>query len=398
MPPWPPDTLFQNYAYENTLSIDEIGTILDWIVNGAALGDTTLLPLMPNFSNSSLLGPADLEIQIPTYSSTATSNSDDYVCFSIPTGLTQDKKIRAIEVIPGNIQTVHHVLVSIDENASSSITVTSNCMAPMGDLVYGYAPGSLPIVYPIDSINKFGVVLPSNSSIVLGMHYPEGSFGQLDSTKVRLYFYPQSTVIRSITTEFLISEGLPPDQPFTLPPNQITPISSSFGPIMNDMSVMSVFPHMHLLGKEMECFAVTPLNDTINLIRVNNWDFEWQGFYFFKKFIKIPAGSMMYASGSYDNTVSSSNPNPVTVQSGYNTQDEMFVFLFQFLAYQLGDENIFIENGTISTNTFEGITDFSPKKLLKTTNIIGQTIKSQRNTPLFYIYNDGSVEKKIILE
>ena len=167
---------------------------------------------------------------------------------------------------------------------------------------------------------------------------------------------------------------------------------------MNDMSVMSVFPHMHLLGKEMECFAVTPLNDTINLIRVNNWDFEWQGFYFFKKFIKIPAGSMMYASGSYDNTVSSSNPNPVTVQSGYNTQDEMFVFLFQFLAYQLGDENIFIENGTISTNTFEGITSFSPKKLLKTTNIIGQTIKSQRNTPLFYIYNDGSVEKKIILE
>ena len=93
MPPWPPDTLFQNYAYENTLSIDEIGTILDWIVNGAALGDTTLLPLMPNFSNSSLLGPADLEIQIPTYSSTATSNSDDYVCFSIPTGLTQDKKL-----------------------------------------------------------------------------------------------------------------------------------------------------------------------------------------------------------------------------------------------------------------------------------------------------------------
>ena len=398
MPPWPPDTLFQHYAYENTLTIDEISTILDWVINGVPLGDTSLLPQMPTFTNSSLLGPADLEIQIPTYSSAATSNSDDYVCFSIPTGLTQNKKIRAIEVLPGNLQAVHHVLVSIDENASSSITITSNCMGPTGDMIFGYAPGSLPLFYPADSTNKFGVVLPANSSIVLGMHYPEGSFGQLDSTKVRFYFYPQGTVIRSISTEFLINEGLPPDPPFTIPPNQITSISATYGPIPQDVSLMSIFPHMHLLGKDMACFAVTPLNDTINLIRVNNWDFEWQGFYFFKNFIKLPAGSMIYASGSYDNTVSSTNPNPVTVQSGLNTEDEMFIFLFQFLAYQMGDENISIENGAVSTNTFGGIVDFSVKELLETTNIIGQAIRPKNNTPLFYIYDDGTVEKKIIIE
>ena len=51
---------------------------------------------------------------------------------------------------------------------------------------------------------------------------------------------------------------------------------------MQDVSLMSIFPHMHLLGKQMECIAVTPTNDTINLVRVNNWDFEWQGFYFYK--------------------------------------------------------------------------------------------------------------------
>ena len=55
---------------------------------------------------------------------------------------------------------------------------------------------------------------------------------------------------------------------------------------MQDVSLMSIFPHMHLLGKQMECIAVTPTNDTINLVRVNNWDFEWQGFYFYKKFLK----------------------------------------------------------------------------------------------------------------
>jgi hypothetical protein len=398
MPPWPPDTLFQHYAYENTLSINEISTIMDWITNGTPLGDTSLLPPMPTFTNASLLGTPDLELQIPTYASTATSNTDDYVCFSIPTGLSQSRKIRAIEIIPGNLQTVHHVLVSIDLFPNNSIITTSNCMGPLGDLIYGYAPGSLPLTYPTNTSNSFGVELPSNSSISLAMHYPEGSFGQLDSTKVRFYFYPQSTMIREITTDFLINEGLFPSPPFTLPPNQITQITGSFGPTTQDYSFMSVFPHMHLLGKELDCYAVTPTNDTINLIKINNWDFEWQGFYFFEKFLKIPTGSMIYARGRYDNTFSLTNPNPVAIQSGLNTEDEMFIFIFQFLPYQLGDENISIGNVSISTNIYEGTTNLSIKELLKITTILGQPTKPKPNTPLFYIYDDGTVEKKIIIE
>ena len=393
MPPWPPDTLFQHYAYENTLSMKEISTIMDWITNGSPLGDTSLLPPMPTFTNSSLLGTPDLELQIPTYTSTATSNSDDYVCFSIPTGLTQNRKIRAIEVIPGNLQTVHHVLVAIDLFFNNSIVTTSNCMGPQGNMIYGYAPGSSPLIYPIDTNNSFGVVLPANSSVTLAMHYPEGSFGQLDSTKVKFYFYPQNTVIREITTDFLIQNFF-----FTLPANHITQVSESFGPTIQDYSFMSVFPHMHLLGKDLECFAVTSTNDTINLIKINNWDFEWQGFYFFQKFIKIPAGSIIYAKGNYDNTASASNPNPVSVSAGLNTEDEMFIFIFQFLPYQLGDENISIENGSISTNIHEATTIYSLRELLKITTILGQSTKPKPNTPLFYIYDDGTVEKRIIID
>lgn len=397
MPPWPPDTTYQNYAYENVLTSNEITKINDWITVGAPLGDTSLLPPLPSFDNNSSLGPADLEIQMPVYSSNATSNQDDYVCFSIPTGLTQSRNIRAIEIIPGNLQTVHHVLVSIDDNAGSSTVITQNCMGPQGDLVFGYAPGSLPLIYPNDSLNKFGVEIPANSSVVLGMHYPEGSFGQLDSTKVRFYFYPQNTVVRSVSTEFLINEGLPPDMPVIIPPNQITPISSSFGPIMSDMSLMSIFPHMHLLGKEMQCYAVTPTNDTINLMKINNWDFEWQGFYFYKNFIKIPAGSMIYANGQWDNTASVSNPNPISVQTGLNTENEMFVFLFQFLPYQIGDENISIEDGML-TNIYDSNNINYNNSLKYITDILGRKISKKRNSPLLYIYDNGNIEKKIILD
>ena len=63
------------------------------------------------------------------------------------------------------------------------------------------------------------------------------------------FIYPLNTTIRPIYTEYLINEGLPPDPPFLIPPNQITQISSTYGPIMNDMSLMSIYPHMHLLEK-----------------------------------------------------------------------------------------------------------------------------------------------------
>ena len=396
MPPWPPDTTYNRFAYENILSFDEISKITDWIAAGVPLGDTNLLPPLPNFSNSSNLGTADLEIQIPTYSSNANSNSDDYVCFSIPSGLFQDRQVRAIEVIPGNIEIVHHVLVAIDEYGLNP-PISNNCMAPLGDQVYTYAPGAVPLEFPNDSLNKFGIEIPANSNIALGLHYPEGSSGQIDSTKVRFYFYPQNTTIRPIYSEYLITEGLPPDPPFLIPPNQITQMSSTFGPIINDMSLMSIYPHMHLLGKHMECYAVTPTNDTINLVRINQWDFEWQGAYLYRKFLKIPAGSIIHAFGSYDNTVSPTNPNPSTVQSGLNTDDEMFVFIFQFLDYQQGDENIVIENTNITTSIFNQ--PINPnRRLIYQTNMLGQKIQNNNKAPRVLIYDDGSYEKKIIVD
>ena len=107
---------------------------------------------------------------------------------------------------------------------------------------------------------------------------------------------------------------------------------------------------------------------------------------------------MIYAKGNYDNTTSISNPNPQTVSAGLNTNDEMFIFIFQFLPYQLGDENLSIEHGSISTNIYDKSHTFSVKQLLNITNILGQPINPKRNTPLFYIYDDGTVEKRITIE
>ena len=132
------------------------------------------------------------------------------------------------------------------------------------------------------------------------------------------------------------------------------------------------------------------------MIRIKNWDFEWQGAYLYKKFLKIPAGSIIYASASYDNTTSITNPNPVYVQSGLNTDDEMFVVIFQFLDYQLGDENIVIEDFSI-TNIFDQPIN-SDKNLIYEANFLGQKLRKNSNIPKLMIYDDGSVEKRIVIE
>ena len=60
------------------------------------------------------------------------------------------------------------------------------------------------------------------------MHYP-GVLVNLIVPKLG-FILPQNTSIRPIYTEHLINEGLPPDPPFLLPPNQIR-VSSTFGPL-----------------------------------------------------------------------------------------------------------------------------------------------------------------------
>ena len=58
------------------------------------------------------------------------------------------------------------------------------------------------------------------------------------------------------------------------------------------------------------------------------------------------------------------------------------------------DETIQIEVSSITT-----VSEFTiSKQLLKVMDILGRDTKPKRNTPLFYIYDDGTVEKRIIVE
>ena len=59
----------------------------------------------------------------------------------------------------------------------------------------------------------------------------------------------------------------------------------------------------------------------------------------------------------------------------------------ELLTQQICGNSVSVENITIQN-----------KKIVKIIDLLGREVKKTRNTPLFYIYDDGRVEKRIILE
>lgn len=348
MPPWPPDNNYQQYTHTRSLDATEKTTLLTWLDNGYPEGTPANTPPPPVFYSGSILGPGDLTLQIPTYMSKAHAGQDDYVCFSIPTNLTQTRSVRAIEVIPGNRQIVHHALIYIDGGGTfQSDTTSGTCAGPQNaTLIGGYTPGSTPLVFPSGTGFKLGMSMPAGSNVVLSMHYPEGSYGMYDSTKVIFHFYPPGeTGIREVfAAPVLQNWGL------SIPPNQVVSYTAHYpasGSIPTDISVLSVFPHMHLLGKTIKAYALNAQGDTIPFAKIPLWDFHWQDFYFFQHIQKAPAGSVVKGEATYDNTTN--NPNnpsnpPVHVYAGESTTDEMFLVYFHYMNYLPGDENYDIES------------------------------------------------------
>ena len=122
--------------------------------------------------------------------------------------------------------------------------------------------------------------------------------------------------------------------------NQVTTFHGSVT-MLEDISLISVTPHCHLLGQAWEVFARSPnAQDTIPLISIPEWDFNWQGIFTYPQMVRIPAGYVVEAYATYDNTASNPfNPNdpPQTMFWGdFTTEEWMF---FQGVPYER-DEDI----------------------------------------------------------
>ncbi|MES2679886.1 MAG: T9SS type A sorting domain-containing protein, partial [Bacteroidota bacterium] len=271
-----------------------------------------------------------------------------------------------IEVRPGNSAIVHHVLlyedttnlIRLKDSADAGVGYTSFFGTGSSDskLVGEWVPGTQHIKFPAG----MGARLRKNTRLVLQIHYPKGTYLKLDSTRVNIKFATNtsSPLFREVFMLPAISEVNLKNGPLVIPPNMVKTFTATSLATTNlqlpfpYFTLLSVAPHMHLIGKSMKVFAIdnTPTKDTIPFINIPNWDFKWQGVYNFRNPIKVAVGSTLVALSAYDNTANNpSNPSnpPVTVHQGESTTDEMMLVFFAFTAYLPGDENIVVDNSPI---------------------------------------------------
>jgi hypothetical protein len=89
---------------------------------------------------------------------------------------------------------------------------------------------------------------------------------------------------------------------------------------------------MHWLGKDFILKATRPDGSQVTLIRVDAWNFNWQGTYDFISPVPLPAGSKIDMIAHFDNSAANPrNPNtpPQEVRWGEQTTDEMCIGFLQ---------------------------------------------------------------------
>jgi len=372
MPPWPADPHYTEFTGQRILSEVQIAMIDKWVKEGMPEGPADKMPALPDYPKGSSIGTPDMRLAVQPYFLKANS-SDHFLLVKVPFELPQDTFAAVIEFVAGNGNVVHHVngdMVKYDFDKKKDVFAGAQMLDMVEDStirqayeklglpnddgsypvlqksVVNYLPGVFALKYP-EGLG--GYRLPRKGAFLLNdLHYGYSKKDVLDSSYINIFF--AKTPPDRPAQEFQLGTlGVVPVQPdLVIQPNTVKNVRSEYT-IPQDISVITVNPHMHLLGKSFKGYALTPAGDTIRLISIPRWDFNWQYFYTFKKMVKIPAGSKIVAEGVYDNTKANpfnpfSPPQLVQDRNGsMKATDEMFQFIITYVPYKEGDENISLE-------------------------------------------------------
>jgi len=331
MPPFPADRAFQHYQNERGLSAEEIAVIQQWWQAGAPEGKRPKKQGKAD-ENRALIPERkpDLVLRMRQPYPIKGDGQEDFRYFHLPTGLKEDALVETIEFVPGNRRLLHHSRIMVDSTGTMAgidgLSETDPRLAtfqrtPLADeFLYGWVPGNDRVSFPAGTAKR----IRAGSDLLVNIHYAPSAKAEEDQSEVRLYF-AKTPVTREVKT-LTLTENHISNQPFLLKAETKPTFYISYGPIQQGMDLISVLPHMHLLGQTFKAVAVTPEGDVVNLVKIDAWDYKWQMTYRFAEALHLPKGSIILVEASYDNT--SENPeNPFRpakdVGYGWNSTNEM---------------------------------------------------------------------------
>ena len=312
MPPWGADAPHGVFKNDPRLSEKEIETIVAWVDSGAAKGDDKDLPKVPQFAEGWTIGKPDVIFSMTEDFAIPATGEIPYQYLRVPTNLTEDKWIQAIEIRPGANAQVHHVL-AFTQPAGQPLS-PGGALGPTN--IGGVTPNKPGVVYP----EGVGRKLPANSDIIMQMHYTTNGTATTDRTRVGIIFAKQPPTK-------IAAGGMVLQPRFVIPAYDGNAEVKGTTVLKTDAVVTNLTPHMHVRGKDMKYIAHYPDGTSEVLLNVPKYDFNWQITYELAKPKVLPAGTSVEVIAHFDNSKENKfNPDPSKdVKWGDQTWEEMMI-------------------------------------------------------------------------
>ncbi|MBY0461199.1 MAG: hypothetical protein K2V38_28075, partial [Gemmataceae bacterium] len=324
MPPWKPEAGHGEFLDARALSDAQRATLKAWADGGTPEGDPKDLPKLPPFKDGWQLGKPDIVLKMPKAFKVPADGRDIYVHFVFPLDITGDIYVKAVEVRPGNLRVAHHAVGLLDASGTARKKVDPKTggyvgFGGPGFVPVGFTPGYVPGQTPRTFGDGAAITIRKGTDFVLQMHYHPAGKEELDQTEVGLYLTKEKPTKHGLgvllgSLEIDIKPG---DDNYVCKDEFKLPV---------DLKVTGVWAHMHLIGKEVRAWADLPDGKTVKLLKIGDWDFNWQDTYLYKEPILLPKGTVVRTEWRFDNSNKNPrNPNnpPKRVLNGEGSLDEM---------------------------------------------------------------------------
>jgi hypothetical protein len=356
----PPAQIESDFDYQGIKppTAAEIAMLRAWVAAGKPEGNPAdappLTPLPDGSAFQEDLGPPDIVLEQPQPTQLGSHGNDVYRNIVFPLNRTEDLRLRAIQFLPGNRKVVHHALIGHlpretaeeavrehggrdgfshpDDRAGGfqdshgigfRVPPVRDDGQPRASFVSGFVPGVRASVAPVDA----AIVIPAGCDITAQVHYVRTGKLETDSSRIGLWL--DKPLPREVMNMIYVSGD------FAVVPPGVTDfrVRGSYT-LPQDADFVGVVPHAHQLARWIELRATLPgEKQSLLLLRVPQWDYNWQSPYNLKQPRRFPAGTRFDAEVSYDN--SAANPRnpfdpPQNVWHNETIHDEMLLPMFTF--------------------------------------------------------------------
>jgi hypothetical protein len=241
MPPWgvDPHVGVQSFKNDPSLRRDEIDTIVKWVDAGAPLGNPADMPKPRQFDDSARwhIGQPDLIVTSPPHKVPAEA-SDWWGSYVVPTGLTEDRYIKAIESKPGKTAVVHHLLTyAVDADMTGDSNGDDSNPEASGEFLNEFAVGKNGDLFPEGT----GRLLRAGSKIKFDFHYHSVGEPITDQSQLGIVLYPKGYTPKYVLMNKLLSASGYID----LPAGASNVRNDGYFMLPKPTKLMLFQPHMH---------------------------------------------------------------------------------------------------------------------------------------------------------